>query len=718
MSDSNKRAEMAPAKTGAPLWVVPLYVTGMVLVLLGERVVSALDSSSWLLTGPGLAAVVGATVVRFLPQFRAGGERKSIENLLAGFSAAGLAAIGLYFLTTEAGLDSLGLLGSDDEERWKDGLTAVYVALIVASLVPTIVAEVALAPMRRAEQIESRRIRAATAAGLSLALAAVYGTLFVYAAGGLDDAKVDYSYFRTARPSDSTKKIAASINEPVKVTAFFPQVNDVREEVKGYLDELKSSAPNLEVDVQDRLLAPKLARDLRATQDGMVVLEKGSLKETMRIGSDMAKARAKLKKLDGDFQEKLLKVMRSRRVAYLTVGHGELNDKPKGDGKDPRGAKGIKELLRGQNYLVKTLGLTQGLGSQVPDDASIVMVLGPTEPFLPEEVATLKRYADNGGKLLLALDPDAFSPDATPDVPPVPSASGSSAAAEPPKPEAPKPAASSSAAPAPSAPPAPSVAGSAAPPPGPAPTRADAGSLGSLAAVVGLELEPGTLAHETKHLRARFNKSDRKLLFTNSFSSHASVSTLSRNSSRTGIIVIGSGSLVRAKGATDKVTFTVRSVPGTFADANKNFSFDRDSEKKKVYNIAAAVVRKGPDGAKPKAAPKDPKDKKDAKGKPTKDETMPDGMRAFVLADADAFSDLTLTQSMANRLLFVDVVRWLGGEESFAGEVNTEEDVRIEHTKEGDTLWFWSTIFGIPGLVLGLGLFIARRSRRRQGGAA
>jgi len=54
-------------------------------------------------------------------------------------------------------------------------------------------------------------------------------------------------------------------------------------------------------------------------------------------------------------------------------------------------------------------------------------------------------------------------------------------------------------------------------------------------------------------------------------------------------------------------------------------------------------------------------------------------------------------------------MRWLVGEESFTGQVNSEEDVRIEHTKQQDLAWFYSTIFGIPAVVLGVGLFARRR---------
>ena len=60
-------------------------------------------------------------------------------------------------------------------------------------------------------------------------------------------------------------------------------------------------------------------------------------------------------------------------------------------------------------------------------------------------------------------------------------------------------------------------------------------------------------------------------------------------------------------------------------------------------------------------------------------------------------------------------MRWLAGESSVQGLPNTEEDVKIEHTKQADLGWFYATIFGGPGLVLGAGVLVSRRSRARGG---
>jgi len=177
--------------------------------------------------------------VRFLPQFRGQGERASIEKLLGILSAIGLAGVLVYFASTAAGQDLLGIakLGVKSRERAETLLLFAWVTLIAVSVIPMLFAETALLSMRKAPQIEARRVQAAAASGLALALAATYCSLFVYAASETK-ARADYSYFKTSEPGSSTRKMMESFTEPLKITAFFPEVSDVRMEVSGYLTEL------------------------------------------------------------------------------------------------------------------------------------------------------------------------------------------------------------------------------------------------------------------------------------------------------------------------------------------------------------------------------------------------------------------------------------------------------------------------------------------------
>jgi ABC-type uncharacterized transport system len=675
---------------GAPGWLMPVYLGGLAMVGLGERVLSGLEKGGGFATAIGVSAVVLATALRFSPKFKSQGERANIERLLAWLSALGLVALAVYYVTTDSGAERFGLaqMTSEKREHAIELLRVLWVSLLTLAVVPQMFAEVALRPMRRAERPEARRVKAAAMAGGALAMVAVYGSLLVYASSGIQK-KWDYSYFKTSRPGESTLKISKSLSESIRVVAFFPEVNEVRSEVESYLKELAASSPKLKVEVRDRLLSPKLAKELRATQDGVVILSKGSATYTLNIGADMESARAKLKTLDRDFQEQLLKAVRSHKTVYFTVGHGEINDAPKGSAeKDGRTASIAKLLLQKQNVTVKDLGLGQGLGSDVPADADAVVVLGPSDGFAPEEIASLTRFAERGGHLLMALDPESASSLNLVGV-------QDSESAEPPAAAAP------SAAPA--AQPVPS--GSAAAKAPPLPASPVPSHLAALVGVVGLTYSPDLLANETSHIRVRNNDSDRTRLQSSSFSSHASVSTLSRNSPRAAVVFFGSGSLDKPQTLQGKVDFAVRTPSSTFNDVNKNFKLDKGAEKTSVYNLAAAVTRPVAGAAPQPAMDEKSKDKK----------AEPVEMRAFVTADVDAFSDLVMQNVIGNQVLFVDAMRWLVGEESFSGQVNTEEDVRIEHTKQQDLAWFYSTIFGIPGVVLGAGLFLRRRALKGGG---
>jgi hypothetical protein len=627
--DTERLPEKSPIPASWGSLLLPGYLAGLVLVFIGERIVGS-DGVRYASTGLGLLLATVTTALRFAGSGTAAGERGRAERVLAFFSTGGLAALAIYFAeSTEAGRRIFGIAAAKPEVRARiDGAaTVMWVSLLLLSVLPLIMGELALGPMRRAAMIETRRVRTALQSGIILAAAAIYCALFTYAAGEVD-AKVDYSYFRTARPSESTRNIARTASEAITVRAFFPQLNDVGVEVAGYLRELSRAAPNVNVEEVDRLLSPSVAKEAKVTSDGVVVLTRGTVHETLTVGTDMKVAAGKLKTLDADFQKVLLKVMREAHTAYLTIGHGELTEN-RPDAAEGRTGKKLRKLLENLNYTVKDLGITQGLATDVPADATLVLAIGPSQAFLPEEVATLQRYADRGGHLLLALDPEA---------------------------------------------------------------KVD---LEPLAAVAGLAWSPTVLANDKMYLRRRFNNSDRANLGTNRFSSHASVSTLSRNSARAVVVFPGASSLDKKPGGDGalKIDFAVKAMPDTFEDKAGTFEYDAAADgKRQAFNLVASVSKPAPVPAGYKG--KDPPE-----------------FRAFVLADADAVSDAAFTQE-ANVLLAADALRWLGGEESFSGALTTGEDVRIEHTKAKDQIWFWSTLGGVPLLVLGVGLVVSRRARR------
>ena len=618
----------------SPLATVAL-VLGWALLLLGERI---LDLP--LLTLLGLVCLTAALGVRIYLAATGRPDRRRASVAMAVLALSSFLAYLAALATTQLGRALAGAKPPKAGEFDAFGvvLTVVWLVLMLASLAATILAELALAGQHRAERVESRRVLAAVAGGVTLAIVATYGALFTFAAGRLD-VKADFSYFRTARPGESTRKIVQSLQDPLKVTAFFPDLNDVGQEVAQYLRDLGSSNAGMDVQVLDPALYPEDAKAANLTPKagkGTVVLAYGDMRQSFDLELELNKAKSKLKTLDGDFQATLLKVIRTKRTAYVTVGHGELNTIT--DPKEGRTAKDFKKIIEAQNYSVKDLGFGQGLGSEVPQDASMVIVLGPRQPFRPEELEALRQYAERGGRLLLALEGEGDADNA------------------------------------------------------------------ALADLVGIAWKAGVLCNDKYHAIARRNDADRALVGTDRYSSHPSVSTL--NKTHEPVYFSTASAVDKPEGDDDsyKIDFVLRSMPGTWLDLNANFTFDKDSDEKQGnYNLAAAVTRSVavPDDAEADAS---------------------DEMRAIVVGDGDAFADgafvLTVNGQRVysgNVRLLDDSIRWLGGEESFVGSIETTEDLPIEHTKDSDRTWFYGCIVGAPLLVGGLGFWLSRRSRRERG---
>ena len=88
----------------------------------------------------------------------------------------------------------------------------------------------------------------------------------------------------------------------------------------------------------------------------------------------------------------------------------------------------------------------------------------------------------------------------------------------------------------------------------------------------------------------------------------------------------------------------------------------------------------------------------------------------MVFADVDMVSDL-LMQHPVNREAMELSLNWLGGQDPVPSLPNTEEDVRIQHAKGDDWLWFYLPVLGVPALTLLAGSWSTLR-RRKTGEAS
>ena len=88
-------------------------------------------------------------------------------------------------------------------------------------------------------------------------------------------------------------------------------------------------------------------------------------------------------------------------ICYVTTGHGELGVE---DALPERGMSLLSRQLRNRNFEVRQLNLAAV--AEVPRDAAMVLIAGPTTPFSASENARLRNYLyERNGRVLAMLDP-------------------------------------------------------------------------------------------------------------------------------------------------------------------------------------------------------------------------------------------------------------------------------------------------------------------------
>lgn len=626
MSAAESHAAGAGARTTGP-WSSAVLVFGLVLVFIGERVVG--DGSLRLpLSGAGALLSVVSVAWRGRSWLKVRGDVRLVEGRLFDVQLGVLAGLLVYAASTSEGLALLGWEG-DAASRAGGALGALWPAFLVVSLLALLFMELVYARMPIARSVELRRLRTAMHAGLTLGFSIVFLFSLNFIASERD-VRRDVSYFRTTRPSEGSIASVKKLDKNLRVVLFYRQTDDVLGQVKPYFDELAGAAKGkVTLEVVDFAMVPELARKHRVRDNGNVLLAWGEGDEEtgqiLKIGKELTESRATLRKLDGEFQQRFHKLTQPERTISLTVGHGERNSKLE-EGDEGDRITDLETLLKRLNVKISKLGVAQGLGTAVSENTSAVLVVGPREPFMPEEAQSLLSYARMGGRVLLMLDPDQ-----------------------------------------------------------------DVG-LEPLLRGLGLRQLPGTIASEKDHIRRSHTASDQAIVFSNSYSAHPVVTTVSRHRELASVFYRGT-SFERAEQPASEaksdvkvtVTFPLKSGKDFWRETSEQF-LRTPSEKLEAVNMIAAV-------------------KLEKAGRP-------EG-RVVVIGDGDFATD-RLIRNAGNSVLVIDTLGWLIGDEKIQGDTTSEEDIAIQHTRDEDKLWFYATTFAVPIPVLALGMWIARRRRRRS----
>jgi ABC-type uncharacterized transport system involved in gliding motility auxiliary subunit len=204
--------------------------------------------------------------------------------------------------------------------------------------------------------------------------------------------------------SDQSVNVAKEVKQDLKIKAFYP--GGAYAPVKDLLDLYKAQNNKISYEFIDPDKQPQVAQQYSVTQYGdfqnplsgerlvygTLILEMGG--KTQRIEKQSEALR------EEDVTNALMKIVKGeQKTIYFVQGHGEKSL----DDSEKSGYSSAKAGLEKDNYTIKTVNLVQE--GKVPDDASVLVMAGPTSEPFPNEMEAIEAFLNKGGSVAILLDP-------------------------------------------------------------------------------------------------------------------------------------------------------------------------------------------------------------------------------------------------------------------------------------------------------------------------
>ena len=217
--------------------------------------------------------------------------------------------------------------------------------------------------------------------------------------------------------SEKTENILDSLEQEIRVVVFMTPTSSMFDQVHELLARYQAASENVKVEYIDPDREPLKTRQL-AEQFGISVADtvvfvysdrikyvtSGQMAEMDYLRMQYGQAPSmRAFKGEQQFTSAILSLV-SPEVpkVYFVTGHGEASLAPSAGGPEVRSLSVLEEALKRDNVEVADTSLLSG---SVPSDADVLAIVGPTRAFTEAEVEALDAFLDDGGRLLVALDP-------------------------------------------------------------------------------------------------------------------------------------------------------------------------------------------------------------------------------------------------------------------------------------------------------------------------
>ncbi len=214
----------------------------------------------------------------------------------------------------------------------------------------------------------------------------------VQAASMRHSAQLDLTRNQRHTLAPQTLALLSSLDRDVLATAFVRQTSITRAGVTELLALYAHRSTRFKYRLVDPDRQPDLAERLHAAPDE-IVLESGDRRSIARNPGEQSVSTA------------LIHVTRSElKAVYFITGHGEKDIA--NEARD--GYAALRVDLDRQGYAPRPLSLVGG--GTVPTDAAAVIIAGPHDDYLQDEINALDAYARSGGSLFVMIDPRSTLP--------------------------------------------------------------------------------------------------------------------------------------------------------------------------------------------------------------------------------------------------------------------------------------------------------------------
>lgn len=206
----------------------------------------------------------------------------------------------------------------------------------------------------------------------------------------------DITSAKTFELSEQTKSVISSLDKSGKVvnvylfTAYVQPESDLDQKTKDIIEKLlnqyERSSKNFKYRKIDIFTNPSLAQKYGIANPYEVAFEINGISKVVAL-QDIFSQNGFV--AEQAYTNAIMSVMNENPpIVYFVQGHKEMNiDKQ---------ASILKAFIEREGYVIKTVNV--GLEGKVPDDASMIINIGPSTEFTAYEIDILKSYFDGGGK--------------------------------------------------------------------------------------------------------------------------------------------------------------------------------------------------------------------------------------------------------------------------------------------------------------------------------